>query len=269
LKGKWGLPFVFNGWEIFIHFFLEIKQMIEFIDFMFDSMREDIGVTPGKGDLAQMAILDAAIEEFGDRSFDGARTRAIAEKSGQNLSAINYYFKSKKGLYLAVAKMAATLVSGRQREALGKLDAIIDEGLLQTLPRERVVAMVAELEGSILRMILTEERASHLMLIMMREQAHPTEAFEILYEGVMVPFLKRLTPLLSYVVGLPEDSATLRVFIQSIMGQILIFRYGQETIKRRNNWDVIGAEELEITVKAVQTSITASILGFKDVLDKG
>ena len=236
---------------------------------MFGSSNEDIGVTPGKSDLAQMAILDAAIEEFGDRGFDGARIRAIADKSEQNLSAINYYFKSKKGLYLTVAKMASSLVVGRQQEALSKLDLIIEEGFLQALTKERIVEMVAELEGSILRMTLTEERASNIMLIMMREQAHPTEAFEILYDGVMAPFLKRLTPLLSFVVGLPEDSEILRVFIQSIMGQILIFRYGQETIKRRNNWEEIGKEELEIIVKSVQTSITAAVLGFKDVLDKG
>ena len=44
-------------------------------------------------------ILDAALVEFGDRGFAGARISAIASRAGVNEQLISYYFDSKKGLY--------------------------------------------------------------------------------------------------------------------------------------------------------------------------
>ena len=47
-------------------------------------------------------ILDAAVDEFGERGFAGARVDSIAERAGANKQLIYYYFKNKAGLYDAV-----------------------------------------------------------------------------------------------------------------------------------------------------------------------
>lgn len=47
-------------------------------------------------------ILDAAEEEFARHGFSGARTEAIAAKTGVTKSMIFYHFSSKEGLYQAV-----------------------------------------------------------------------------------------------------------------------------------------------------------------------
>ena len=44
-------------------------------------------------------ILDAAVVEFGEHGFAGARTSAIARRAGVNEQLISYYFDSKEGLY--------------------------------------------------------------------------------------------------------------------------------------------------------------------------
>lgn len=44
-------------------------------------------------------ILDAALVEFGDHGFAGARISAIASRAGVNEQLISYYFDSKEGLY--------------------------------------------------------------------------------------------------------------------------------------------------------------------------
>lgn len=49
----------------------------------------------------QQRIIDAAIDEFTERGFDGARIDAIAEQSQTNKSLIYKYFTSKDELYIA------------------------------------------------------------------------------------------------------------------------------------------------------------------------
>src|SRR6478735_1123848 len=46
-------------------------------------------------------ILDAALDLFSDRSFDGASTRAIAEVAGVTQPLLNYHFAGKEELWRA------------------------------------------------------------------------------------------------------------------------------------------------------------------------
>jgi TetR/AcrR family transcriptional regulator len=47
------------------------------------------------------AILDAALDRFSERSFDGASTRAIAELAGVTQPLLNYHFAGKEELWRA------------------------------------------------------------------------------------------------------------------------------------------------------------------------
>jgi AcrR family transcriptional regulator len=49
-------------------------------------------------------ILDAAVTEFGEHGFAGARTSAIAARAGVNQQLISYYFDGKEGLYRALQR---------------------------------------------------------------------------------------------------------------------------------------------------------------------
>jgi AcrR family transcriptional regulator len=48
------------------------------------------------------AIVDAALDLFSERSFDGASTRAIAEQAGITQPLLNYHFAGKEELWRAV-----------------------------------------------------------------------------------------------------------------------------------------------------------------------
>jgi TetR/AcrR family transcriptional regulator len=50
------------------------------------------------------AILDAALVEFGEHGYAGARTSAIARRAGVNAQLISYYFDGKEGLYKALTQ---------------------------------------------------------------------------------------------------------------------------------------------------------------------
>lgn len=51
-------------------------------------------------------ILNASLEEFVERGFDGASTNAIANRAGVAKGLLFHYFRSKQGLYLALLDQA-------------------------------------------------------------------------------------------------------------------------------------------------------------------
>jgi AcrR family transcriptional regulator len=55
----------------------------------------------GKAANAKPTILRAAVEEFAEQGFAGARMDAIAQAAGVNIALVFYYFKSKDLLYKA------------------------------------------------------------------------------------------------------------------------------------------------------------------------
>jgi TetR/AcrR family transcriptional regulator len=57
-------------------------------------------------DGTQARILDAALEVFAERGFDGARTRDIADRAGANLGLLTYYFGDKETLWRAAVARA-------------------------------------------------------------------------------------------------------------------------------------------------------------------
>lgn len=59
-------------------------------------------------------ILEAALIEFGEHGFAGARTSAIAARAGVNQQLISYYFAGKEGLYQALQQRWRTTSGAAQ-----------------------------------------------------------------------------------------------------------------------------------------------------------
>ena len=87
------------------------------------------------GDATRERILEAALEVFSERGFDGATTRDIAARAATNLGLITYYFDSKEKLWRA----AVDRVFGALAEVLaGALPAEPDADALARVVRELV-----------------------------------------------------------------------------------------------------------------------------------
>jgi TetR/AcrR family transcriptional regulator len=67
-------------------------------------------------DATRAKILQAALEEFGERGLPAARTDDIADRSGVNKRMIYYYFGSKDGLYLAALESVYADLVARERQ---------------------------------------------------------------------------------------------------------------------------------------------------------
>ncbi|WP_037069857.1 TetR/AcrR family transcriptional regulator [Pseudonocardia acaciae] len=60
-------------------------------------------------------ILGAAVEEFGEHGFAGARVSRIAARAGVNAQLISYYFDGKAGLYRALMRKWRAVVTDISR----------------------------------------------------------------------------------------------------------------------------------------------------------
>ena len=171
-----------------------------------------------------LRIVEAALEQFGSRGFDGASTRNIAKASGVAMSSITYHFGGKQGLFLACADHIADVI-----------------GAVLLPLRERITAQPPQSrqEASEWGLLLLENFAT-LMLspqsatfasFVTREQQHPTEAFERLYERIMCPMIETSLELLAITRPSLSDRER-RALILHIMGMAMVLRLARACVER-------------------------------------
>ncbi|WP_432993823.1 TetR/AcrR family transcriptional regulator [Dactylosporangium sp. CA-233914] len=66
-------------------------------------------------DRSRESLLDAALVEFGEHGYAGARISAIARRAGVNQQLISYYFGGKEGLYRALTARWREMSGGLNR----------------------------------------------------------------------------------------------------------------------------------------------------------
>jgi AcrR family transcriptional regulator len=89
-------------------------------------------------------ILEAALTEFGEHGFAGARTSAIAARAGVNQQLISYYFDGKEGLYRALQRRWEA-TSGAARPDLPLAEVV--SGFLRLGATQRSGARLLAWEG--------------------------------------------------------------------------------------------------------------------------
>jgi TetR/AcrR family transcriptional regulator len=90
-------------------------------------------------------ILDAAVVEFGEHGFAGARISAIARRAGVNEQLISYYFDSKEGLYRALQQRWQMISAGASRPELPIADVVA--GFLRLNVEQRSFARLLAWDG--------------------------------------------------------------------------------------------------------------------------
>jgi len=146
---------------------------------------------------SQNKILSAALAEFADRGFDGARVDRIAAVAGVNKAMLYYHFGSKQDLYRAVlhdmlGRLGDTLeaIAARDRPAGDRLAAFIDTFVRMGLSQPRVAPILLRevVEGNV------RLDASTVHLIVRLPMAFAT----IVRDGHAAGAMRPINPLLAY-----------------------------------------------------------------------
>lgn len=180
-------------------------------------------------------ILRVACEVFARKGFRDTTVRAICQKAGVNLAAVNYYFSSKKNLYEEVCKHLFGLSAEN-----GDPRFNLDEGCA---PGENLRIFIRDL----LLSLFSHDRSHFRHMIMSREMVDPTAALTIVVRELIKPRFNQLCTLVGSLLGEKADDELIRSCALSITGQCLYFRFAQPVVLKlnpRQTFDRRGIEKL-------------------------
>ena len=169
-------------------------------------------------DPTKSRLLEGAGEEFAEKGFELARVRAICDRAGANLAAINYHFGDKEHLYVEVLREAHRCDEDPQKEC-------IDPGLS---PAERLRTFIHHFLDRVLAMNHPEDWQHRLML---REMLSPTPFSEVLVREMIRPRFELIRGLMREIC--PEaDDRRLNALVFSVIGQCLHYKMARRVTER-------------------------------------
>jgi len=189
-----------------------------------------------RGDKAIARLLDAGVEAFARYGLEGIATRQLAKAAGVNVAAIAYYFGGKEGYYLAVVRH---LVQERAKPVRDLIERVRGELSASRENPETAVRLLLQLLHGLAVTIMLKHDAVAIASIFSREQLRPTDAFEVIYEGVIQPMHQLVSQLVAQATRKPPDTPETIIRAHVLLGQVLFFRIAGTTLCRRLGWNHI------------------------------
>lgn len=182
-------------------------------------------------------LLDAAEQLFLERGFQGTSTRDITEAAGANLAAVNYYFRSKQDLMVAVAERVVAPILDAQASRLEELQARSTPATVAELAAAYVTPMVEQRErrgGQQIARFIGQSMYEDFEAV--RKVVHPVED-------------RFRTELARALPDLPADELELR--FRAMIGIFIMYGLGVLTQGQRDS----GPEQLAARIIAVCTAV--------------
>lgn len=184
-------------------------------------------------------IMETAGRIFAEEGYSKATVRNICRNAGVNIAAVNYHFRNKKGLYLAVLK-------NYQETAFRNYPP--DMGISKTQkPEEKL----REYIRSFLKRIMDDGHPTWFGRLLAREFTEPTWAFDILLEETIRPSFQLLTEIVAELTGKSPKERIVRLYSMSIVGQCLYFRHSHPVITRLYPGESFGPQQVNTLTKHI------------------
>lgn len=173
------------------------------------------------GEAARARLLDEAVRLFAEQGFARTSTRAIAQASGVNISAISYYFGDKEGLY-----RSAFYEPFAAQDFQGTIAAIADPAL--PLPDA--------LHAFFSHMLISfgqDTQVQRCLRLHMREMLEPTGLWQQEIETRFLPMHQAMQGLVLRQLGLVAADAGVQRLILAIVGIPVYLMLAQEDLLHR------------------------------------
>jgi len=221
----------------------------------FDLTEFGPALPPIEGD-TRARLLEAGLRLFAAHGYDGVSTRQLASTAEVNIAAIGYHFGGKKELYHAVVRQQVTETS----PIVGPVAAMVVAGIeIAGKDRQALAGIVTSFVAGLLGALTGDERMQIRAALIMREYAHPTDAFQIIFDGRIGPLHKTVTALVAAALDRPTDDARTIVRAHAVIGQILIFMLARVVLFARLDWKSYGSDELQMVRDEVTQSVLMSL----------
>ncbi|MCR9027140.1 transcriptional regulator CecR [Citrobacter amalonaticus] len=209
-----------------------------------------------KGEQAKSQLIAAALAQFGEYGLH-ATTRDIAAQAGQNIAAITYYFGSKEDLYLACAQWIADFIGGQFRPHAEEAERLFAEPHPDRAAMRELILRACKN----MIMLLTQDDTVNLSKFISREQLSPTAAYQRVHEQVIEPLHSHLTRLIAAYTGCDVSDTRMILHTHALLGEVLAFRLGKETILLRTGWSQFDEEKTALITQTVTCHIDLILQG--------
>jgi AcrR family transcriptional regulator len=223
-------------------------------------LRHPAGGGYARGEETRLRIIGAAIAVFGERGFDGATTREIAQRAGVNPPALQYYFENKEGVYRACANHIASTSRERYEPMMVQVERALKAGVTE----EEAIGMFCDLLDVLVEHLLnsTDYRSRHLFMARVQSGHAPEEGIDLIREKVSHPVSRTSAALLSRLSGLPADDATLRMKSLMLFGQVMIFHVARPMALYVMGWTDFDDDSVGAVKKMVRDQTTTTLRGW-------
>ncbi len=201
----------------------------------------------GRGEATRRRLIEAAVRVFGESGYHAVGTREIADAAGANQAAIAYYFGGKAGLH----RGAAEDVASAGRAAFAPLLERMKAAPVESLEREALAELARLVFAALVRGLLGPLDEGFRAAFIVREQAQPGPAFDILYEGYLRAVHEAVTSLVAAARGFGPRTARAAIEAHALIGATLAFVVARPTLCRRLDWDAYSARRVREIEEAV------------------
>jgi AcrR family transcriptional regulator len=197
-------------------------------------------------DPTKARLIEAAGEEFACKGFECARVRAICDRAGANVAAINYHFGDKEQLYVETVLHA-------HRCGIDTPDSTI---AMPPAPGDQLRSFIQHFLCHVLAINHPDDWRHKLML---REMLYPTSASDVLIREAIRPKFECLQGILrQFCPDATEQKLNALAF--TVIGQCLYYRMGRPFAERLIGSEAFAALDLDYLTDHI-TSFCLAALG--------
>ena len=203
-------------------------------------------------DQTKVKLLEAAGEEFAEKGFEGATVRAICDRAGTNLAAVNYHFGDKEQLYEQAVLHAHRCGPGMPH------DELIEAATPAEALREYVSAFLSN--------VVALKSPTWHQTLMLREMVNPTRASEALVRESIRPRFERLSAIIRQLCP-GADDRRVQALAFSVVGQCLHYKLTRSISERLVGSEAFDRLDLDYLTDHV-TRFTLAALGVAPPFDR-
>jgi AcrR family transcriptional regulator len=173
-----------------------------------------------RGEDTRRRVLDAALQVFAARGYDGASTRLLAEAAGVNLPAIQYNFGGKEGLYRAVIERIIAQIEARMAPVSARVAAALAR---PRVPRRALVALLCELLDAFVALVAHTDNPECRRLFFARAEVENSAALAPLHRCAMREIGGPCAAIVARLLGRSPDDELVKLRMLAVLGQATIF----------------------------------------------
>ncbi|OIN46178.1 TetR family transcriptional regulator [Pseudomonas azotoformans] len=197
-----------------------------------------------RGEETRARIIEAAVEVFGARGYDGASTRDIATAAGVNAPAIQYYFDGKEGVYLACVEHLIMLLWHKMSPSVEAAESVLADA---DCGDSALIDASLGILGTVVSTIQDSPQTTAWRAFMDRHQAglcpqSATMAFEERFKARIARVIRQL---IARVAGLALEDERTVIHSMALFTQGLAFRIQKPKLLEALKWSEVNQKEME------------------------